>query len=260
MTTHQDILVESQADHLLISLNRPEQANALSANAVEGLIAVMTDLGSDRSESFRSIVLRGNGRHFCAGFDLSDIQTLSDGDLLWRFLRIEAMLQMIHYSPVPVIALAQGQVIGAGADLFAACSTRIAAPGARFKMPGWHFELALGTRRLTALIGADNARQMLLNAASIQDTQALEMGLANEIVESAHWPGVIDDHAKRVSTMSPFAVSSMLKLTSHDSRSEDIAAIVATAGRPGLKNRILAFQQRVAQEREARKSAKPAGQ
>jgi enoyl-CoA hydratase/carnithine racemase len=56
----------------------------------------------------RSCTIQGEGRNFCAGFDLSDIAELSDGDLLHRFLRIETLLQSVHHAPFPVMPLARG--------------------------------------------------------------------------------------------------------------------------------------------------------
>jgi len=137
-------------------------ANALSPDLVEALLNEITT-----ATDIRLCVIKAEGRNFCAGFDLSDIDGLSDGDLLLRFTRIETLLQAVHHAPFPVIAFAQGHVIGAGADLFAACWQRIAAPNAKFRFPGWQFELALGTRRLTRLVGTDNARDLLIDTKTI---------------------------------------------------------------------------------------------
>jgi enoyl-CoA hydratase/carnithine racemase len=155
------------------------------------------------------------------------------------------MLQLIHHAPFPVMALAHGAVIGAGADLFAACWQRVAAPGSRFRMPGWNFDLALGTRRLARLIGADHARDMLIDTRQIDADRAHEIGLATDILPDDEWELCIDTFRARVQVLSPEAVKSMLELTVVDSRSDDLAAIVDTAGRPGLKERILAYRARV---------------
>jgi len=137
--SYPDLKVERNGDTLTLTLNRPDSANALSPDLVEALLAEITT-----ATDIRLCVIKAEGRNFCAGFDLSDIDGLSDGDLLLRFTRIETLLQAVHHAPFPVIALAQGHVIGAGADLFAACWQRIAAPNAKFRFPGWQFELALG--------------------------------------------------------------------------------------------------------------------
>lgn len=236
-----ELQVRQENALLTLTLNRPESANALSPALVEALIAALTT-----ARDVRLCVLRGEGKHFCAGFDLSDLEALSDGDLLWRFLRIETLLQRVHHAPFPVVALAQGQVVGAGADLFAACWRRVAAPGAKFRMPGWNFELALGTRRLTRLVGQDAARDLLIDTKVLPAEEALACGLASDLAAPEDWPALVESLLQRAGALPPQALADMLALTTTDSREADMAAIVATAGRPGLKERILAYRAQVA--------------
>ena len=231
--------VEQQGEVLSLTLNRPDSANALSPALVEALIDALS-----AAQDVRLCVLRGEGRHFCAGFDLSDLEELSDGDLLWRFLRIETLLQSVHHAPFAMMALAQGQVVGAGADLFAACWRRVAAPNAKFRMPGWNFELALGTRRLTRLIGQDAARDLLIDTKIASAQNALDFGLASDMAEAEAWPALVEASYQRASVLPPRALRDMLELTTADTRNEDTAAIVATAGRPGLKDRIAAYREK----------------
>ncbi|MDJ0778880.1 MAG: enoyl-CoA hydratase/isomerase family protein [Gammaproteobacteria bacterium] len=230
-----------QGDGLLqLTLNRPDSANALNPGLTEALIETL-----DRADDVRLCVLRGAGRHFCAGFDLSGLESMSDGDLLWRFLRIETLLQAVHHAPFPVVAFGHGQLVGAGADLFAACWRRVAAADARFRMPGWNFELALGTRRLTHRIGQDAARDLLIDTRVLSAGESLACGLATDLAPQEEWPALSAELKQRASTLSPRAMQQMLGLTTRDSRSEDLAAIVQTAGRPGLRDRILAYRDRV---------------
>lgn len=231
------ILKIEQADGLLqLTLNRPHSANALSLDLAEALIEALT-----QTNDVRLCVIRGAGRHFCAGFDLGDLESLSDGDLLWRFLRIETLLQTIYHSPFAVIALGHGQIIGAGADLFAACWRRVAAVDASFRMPGWNFELALGTRRLTHLIGQDAARDLLIDTRVMSAKESLTCGLASDLASQQEWPALVDELQQRTSTLSALALEQMLDLTARDTRNDDLATIVRTAGRPGLKARIIAY-------------------
>ncbi len=247
MSQSDNALIERSGQLLTIILNRPEQANAINQEMVDAILQAF-----DNADGVRAATIRAEGRNFCAGFDLSDIESLSDGDLLWRFLRIETMLQAVHHAPFPVMAQAHGHVVGAGADLFAACWQRIASPDARFQMPGWNFELALGTRRLTALIGADAARDMLIDTRRLDAQQALEIGLASSVSPVDDWPAVTEKFVERSQSLPADAVTSMLALTRTDTRDADLAAIVQTAGRPGLKERISQYRTRVAASRAAR--------
>ena len=96
-------MAEREGDTLALTLNRPHKANGLDEGLTEALLAAVT-----AHADARLCVIRGNGKHFCAGFDLADIESLGDGDLLWRFLRIETLLQAIHHAPFATLALAQG--------------------------------------------------------------------------------------------------------------------------------------------------------
>jgi enoyl-CoA hydratase/carnithine racemase len=218
---------------LLLTLNRGSKANSLTPTLVEDLITAL-----DQPDNVRMAVIRGEGKHFCAGFDLSDISELSDGDLLWRFVRIELLLQKIYHSPFPIVALGHGQIVGAGADLFVACWHRVAAPCAKLKMPGWNFELALGTGRLAALIGQDAARDMLIDTRSISAEKAREIGLASDLIGKEGWEDLVTTLGARARTLPTEATTNMLALTGSKNAELDLAALVRSAARPGLKARV----------------------
>jgi enoyl-CoA hydratase len=94
-------------------LNRPDKANALNARLVEALLDAISHAATTDA---KLLLLRGEGRHFCAGFDFSDLDHQSDGDLLHRFVRIEQLLQALHHAPLTTLALCHGSAFGAGAD------------------------------------------------------------------------------------------------------------------------------------------------
>lgn len=231
---------------LRLQLSRPEAANALHIDLVELMIRAI----ENAYKSTRFCAITGAGKHFCAGFDLSDLDDVDDATLLWRILRIEHLLQLVHHAPFPIAAFAHGSVMGAGADLFAACTYRIASPEAKFRMPGWNFELALGTRRLKALIGSDKARDMLIDTRTVKMTEALEIGLATECGSEPDWPKILESLVARSKSLPKLAVIEMLRLTANDTREQDVAAIVQTAGRPGLKRRIQAYRDRARQTQQ----------
>lgn len=228
-----DLICTREDDVLLLTLNRGSKANSLTPTLVEDLITAL-----DQPDNVRMAVIRGEGKHFCAGFDLSDISELSDGDLLWRFVRIELLLQKIYHSPFPIVALGHGQIVGAGADLFVACWHRVAAPCAKLKMPGWNFELALGTGRLAALIGQDAARDMLIDTRSISAEKAREIGLASDLIGKEGWEDLVTTLAARARTLPTEATTNMLALTGSKNAELDLAALVRSAARPGLKARV----------------------
>src|SRR5688572_23541817 len=125
-----DELVREHEGHVTrLTLNRPQKANALSAPPVEALTDAVEYAGTDGT---RLLILDGAGSHFCAGFDFTDYQDASDGDLALRFIRIEMLLQALYHAPYETLAFAHGRVFGAGADLVASCGIRVAAPDTAF--------------------------------------------------------------------------------------------------------------------------------
>lgn len=243
------LLIEKKDDLLILTLNRAAHANALNSELVEALLCAI-----NKAEDIRLCVIRGNGRHFCSGFDLSDIGHCSDGDILWRILRTELMLQAIHHAPYPIIVLAHNQVIGAGADLFAACWLRVAAPDIKLKMPGWNFELSLGTRRLVELVGAQAARDLLIDTRVLNADQSVSINLATDIVEADQWHQLITQTLERTRALPLRALRDMLSLTVTDTREQDLATIVHTAGRTGLKERILCYREKVIKATNSKKA------
>ena len=221
-----------------LTFNRPEARNALSAELVEALLAALSAAATDGT---RLLVLRGEGKAFCAGFDFGGVEQATDADLVHRFVRIEQMLQAIHHAPCTTLVLAHGACFGAGADLVAACDRRVAAPGTRFRMPGLRFGVVLGTRRLAALVGRDAARALLETTPVFDAARAAALGLVEEVAGEQDWPGVVEQAAIDAATLSPAARASLGARITADTRDADLAALVRSVAEPGLRERIVAF-------------------
>lgn len=242
------ILTTSTDTVTTLGLNRPDRGNALGPDLVEHLTEAF-----DRAVAAgaRLVILRGEGRHFCTGFDLADLESLSDGDLLLRVVRIEALLQRIHAAPVSTMAIASGRTFGAGADLFAACDHRIALTGASFAFPGPAFGLVLGTNRLANLVGRDRARAMLLAGAEMPAAAALAAGLATATLDAEAVPAAIAAAAEAAARLDPQTVAALHRRTSRAEDDADLAALVRSAARPGLRQRILDYRVAVAARRRS---------
>lgn len=224
--------VQRDGGVLALTLARPALGNALSAELVEALLAQVQSAGAD--PTLHTLLLRGEGRHFCTGLDLSTLEAESDGSLLHRVVRIETLLAALWHAPLRTVALAQGRAWGAGADLFAACETRAALPGATFRFPGAQFGLVLGTRRLAERIGTDRARALVTEGGELDAAGALAAGLAN----ATEAPAL---EAPRVDARTAAALRAA---TREDRRDADLAALVRSAAEPGLKARLTAYRER----------------
>lgn len=230
----------SETDNIVtIALSRPDKANALSAEMAEGIVAGLRQAGEGGA---RAIVLRGQGRHFCAGFDFGDFDALSDGDLALRFLQVEEMLQAVFHAPVPVLALVQGRAIGAGADLAAAAMRVVAAPKASFQMPGPRFGVVLGTRRLAYRIGNVKARQIQIENRPVGAEEALTLGLVDELAEAEGFDAAASAFAAAYTRLDPGVTDALATVTRPDTRDGDMAALARSVARPGLKQRIADFR------------------
>lgn len=226
-----------------LTLNRAEKANALNDAMVDALLAALTAVQQDGT---RLLVIDAAGRHFCAGFDLSDLDDVSDGDLVLRFVRIETLLQTLYHLPIPTLALAKGRAMGAGADLFCACNQRIAAPETKFRMPGLAFGIVLGTRRLVARIGPDAARRIQAETSTFDAAAARDLGFATDVAPEDDWPTRVDAAAAAAGALDLTAVNALFRVTVEDTRAPDMADLVASASRPGLKARIQTYRDSMA--------------
>ena len=221
------------------TLNRPDKLNALNADMVEGLLQTMREATAKDSQL---VVFQGAGRAFCAGFDLSDLTDMSDADLLLRFVRIETLLQAIYTAPMPTLALVHGRCFGAGADIVASCSQRIASPDSSFRMPGLQFGIVLGTRRLAALIGVDAARNMLQTSRVFDAETAYSCGFLTAIAARDDWDQNIAKATTDAAALTNPSRHALMQQTRDDRYLDaDMAALVRSASQPGLGARIAAY-------------------
>ena len=222
-----------------LNLNRADKLNALNADLVDGLLQGIADAVARQSQL---LVIRGAGRAFCAGFDLSGLNTMTDADLLLRFVRIETLLQAIYTAPMHTLALVQGRCVGAGADIIAACNQRVATADSSFRMPGLQFGIVLGARRLAALIGSDAARDILQTSRVFDAEYARSCGFLTDVCASDNWPALVTQAAVDAAAIADDSRIALLQ-QSRDDRylDQDMAALVRSASHPGLAQRIAAY-------------------
>jgi enoyl-CoA hydratase len=218
------------------TLSRPEKRNALSDELVKKLIDAVAEAHAHKA---RALVFRGEGRNFSAGFDFSSVETQTEGDLLLRFVRIEFLLQAIASSPCVTVGLVHGPNFGAGVDLLAACRYRVASADATFRMPGLRFGLVLGTRRFAAIVGTASARQILENSITFGAAQALEMGFLHKILERGDWSNEVS--AATAALDDPVSRAALYRVLFQAEDNADLAELVRSAARPGLKARITQY-------------------
>ena len=234
----QAVIVTHHNRVTVCSLNRPDKLNALNTDLVEGLLQALRDACAKNSQL---TVFRGTGRDFCAGFDLSDLAAMTDAVTLYRFVRIDTNTSDL-YRLTPALALVHGRCFGAGADIVAACSQRIASPDSSFRMPGLQFGIVLGTRRLAALIGSDAARDILQTSRVFDVDHAHACGFLTAIAGQDDWDNEMSNAASNAAVLADQSCHALMQQTRNDNYLDsDMAALVRSASQPGLGGRLAAY-------------------
>lgn len=206
--TEGPLLVRREASTVVLTLNRPEQRNALNEDVLRRLRDALTSV--ERDTAVRALVITGAGdRAFCAGADIRQMTEMNivqgrEWSLLGHdvFARIEAL-------PKPVIAAINGTAVGGGCELALACDFRFMAEGAQLgqpeiklgMIPGWG-----GTQRLPRIVGAALAKDLVLTGRMMRANEALQVGLAMGVTPAG---GVLEHalvYAKQFAQLPPLAV------------------------------------------------------
>ena len=237
--------VERQEGCWTLVLERPDKANARSAELVEALIGAVTEA---EAADVPVLAFRGAGRNFSAGFDFGGFEEQSQGDLVQRFIRIETLLQQVARSHCVTVALAHGRNFGASVALFGACRWRVAAPGSTYRMPGLGFGLVLGTRRFAAIVGRDRAREILEGLVTFDAARAHEIGFATRIAVEDSWNDVLAQAVATARSIPAASRAALYGVLDPGTDAADMADLVRSASAPGLKDRIREYL--AAQERQ----------
>jgi len=185
-------VVERLADGLaVVRLNRPERLNALSQEAVAALTATLDGIASDKT--LRVLILTGEGRGFCAGWDLkSKLQGEAGGEpgvsgLYAGQERFAGMIRRLREMDKIVIAAVNGVAVGAGLGLALASDIRIASRSASFHIGAVRIGLTAGecgiSYHLPRLIGASRAFELMLTGRPVDAQEAERIGLVSAVTE-----------------------------------------------------------------------------
>lgn len=171
-----------------LTLNTPEKLNALSDAMLAELQSQFDELAE--TPSIRAVVLKGNGKAFCAGHDLKEMtagrQAEDGGKAYFKdlFDRCATMMMSVQRLPQPVIAQVHGIATAAGCQLVASCDMAVAAEGTRFGVNGVNIGLFCSTPMvaLSRNIPRKQAFEMLSTGQFIQAEKAEALGLINKVV------------------------------------------------------------------------------
>lgn len=197
----------------LITLNRPESANAMSRKLLVELNEQITKLNQD--PAIRCVILTGGGiKAFCAGADLKERNDMSETEVIETVQLIGETVSNIEAISVPTIAVINGVALGGGLELALACDNRIAADDISVGLPETSLGIipgAGGTQRLARLIGIAQAKRLIFTAKPITSSEAYTLGLVEEIVERHRLLKTALDYAHTIASNAPIAVKQAKK-------------------------------------------------
>lgn len=166
----------------IITLKRPEARNALNAEMISKLQAIISEIAPLK---LRAVIITGDGnKAFCAGADITELQNKTPEAHLKAIQTGQNLFEQINQLNFPTLACINGAVLGGGLELAMACTFRICSPNARLGLP--EIKLGLipgygGTQRLPRLVGQSKALELIISGQIITAEEALRIGLINRI-------------------------------------------------------------------------------
>jgi (methylthio)acryloyl-CoA hydratase len=242
-----EISVEQHGAVALVTLRRAHKRNALSDALVQALEHVFTHL----PEGTRAVVLAGDGEHFCAGLDLSEIKDRTSVEGLMHSRMWHRAFDAIEKGAVPVVAAIHGACVGGGMELAASCHVRVADESAFFAFPEGSRGIFVGgggSVRAPKLIGAHRMLDMMLTGRVYKAAEAVPVGFAQYLAPAGQALTKALELAARIATNAPMTNYALLQAlpriaeqtADHGLLTESLmAAIVETA--PEAQQRVRDF-------------------
>lgn len=208
------VLTEQRDAVFEIILNRPEKRNAINDELFAAFDTAVTQ--ANRTSGLRAVIIRGAGKAFSAGIDVSNLLGLAaQYGAHWqtRMRRItddyQAVLNRLERLELPTIALLHGHCLGMALELALACDMRIAAQGTQIGLPETRLGLIPdvgGTTRLVRLVGPARAKELIFTGRVFDATTAERYGIVNQVVTAEELTGAAQALVDEISQAAPLAV------------------------------------------------------
>jgi enoyl-CoA hydratase len=198
------VLVERDEPIATVTMNRPDQLNALSNELMSGIVGAMHEL--DRDRAIRAIVLTGSERAFAAGADIKEMSSLSAIEFAFGE-RVEQW-DALRAVRTPLIAAVSGHCLGGGCELAMICDIVIASETASFGQPETGVGIipgAGGTQRLVRAIGKAKAMDVILAGRTLTATEAERAGLVSRVITREMYLREAQSVARAVAARAPIA-------------------------------------------------------
>ncbi len=231
----------------LVRLARPDKRNALDSASIAGLERIFTEL----PPAVRAVVLHGEGDHFSAGLDLSDLEERDAAAGLAHSRLWHRAFERIEHCGVPVIAVLHGAVVGGGLELAASAHLRVAERGAFYALPEGSRGIFVGgggSVRLPRLIGVARMMDMMLTGRTYGAEEGVSLGFSQYLAEPGAGLAKGVELARRVAENAPLTnfalIEALPRIADSDPATglllESLMSAVAQAA-PEAKDRLRAF-------------------
>jgi enoyl-CoA hydratase len=198
------VRVETADGIATITLDRPEQRNALNLAMCVELLEAVRKVGTD--SAVRVVLVRAAGPAFCAGADLKERQAMSEDQVRTRRLRAFAAYDALETIEKPCIAVVHGACYGSGCEIATACDFAIAGERATFCYPEATRGSVGATQRLPRIVGARMAKDLMFTGRVVHADEALRLGLVTRVVPDGELARVARDIAAQIATAPPLAL------------------------------------------------------
>jgi enoyl-CoA hydratase/carnithine racemase len=263
---NRELLIDRQEGVAILTLNRPERHNSLSASLLIALAEAFNELTAD--PDLRSVILRGAGeKAFCAGMDLNSLAESASDDLVSQIGTkgpLQRAVEAIEDCRVPVIAMIRGFALGAGLELALGCDLRVGSEESRLGMPPVRLGIVYapeGLSRFIRSVGLAQSKKLFLTGRYVGGVEAYEMGLLHYVIKDPELETFTRELAQEIAGRAPLAVAGIKKslniLSSQAEPSEEDKALMdellkkATGSRDMLEA-LAAFSEKRAPHFEGR--------
>ena len=255
LTALQFMQIEEEDDVLLVTLDRADKRNALSAAFIEELCDLFEWVR--RSHAVRAVVLRAKGTVFCAGLDLIEhhVENRSATDFMYICRRWHAAFDAIQHCGKPVIGALNGAVVGGGLELASSFHIRVADQTTYFALPEGQRGIFTGggaTVRVVGLVGEARMIDMMLTGRVYTGQEAVSVGLCQYLVEGSSFDKAMEIARKAAQnpSLSNFAITSGIAHIGNMAANDAFFAEAFIAGitntQPASKERLAAFMNKTA--------------
>lgn len=241
-----EIVGEAQ-EVAVIHLTRPSKRNAIN----DALIFAIRDVFETLPQTVRAAVIAGEGDHFCAGLDLSELQERDAGQGMMHSRSWHTALERVQFGPVPVVAALHGAVVGGGLELASSCHIRVADESTFYALPEGSRGIFVGgggSVRIPKLIGAARMTDMMLTGRVYSAVEGEKVGLAQYLVPKGQAFEKALELAKRIAQNAPLTNYALMHAlpriaeqnADHGFFTESMMAAIAQSS-PEAKQRVKAF-------------------